>query len=123
MRRILWLRCRAIQEAIRATDLLLRDGNCPLLVLNLQNVPPQKLKPISNSVWHRFHRLVENRPLALLVLSTQPLVQGVRTRIASTTGWNISALNTPRSALLEHLRVRVFKRGSGPHILDEKQSD
>jgi hypothetical protein len=116
MARLLWVRCHAIKEALHATDLLLRDGNCQLLTLNLQRVPARQLATIPCATWHRFHRLLEHRPSALLVLSPHPLVEGARTRVASTTHWDLSALDTPRSTLLESLNVSVFKRGAGLHL-------
>jgi hypothetical protein len=116
MARLLWVRCRSVAQALRATDLLLRDGNCQLLALNLQNVPTQQLAAIPCSTWHRFHRLLEHRPSALLVLSPHPLVEGAKTRIASATPWDLTALDTPRTTLLETLDISVFKRGSGPQL-------
>jgi hypothetical protein len=116
MSRLLWVRCRDIKQALRATDLLLRDGNCQLLALNLQRVPKQQLATIPCSTWHRFHRLMEHRPSALLVLSPHPLVDGAKTRIASATPWDLNALDTPRTTLLETLDINVFKRGSGPQL-------
>jgi hypothetical protein len=116
MARLLWVRCRGIEQALRATDLLLRDGNCQLLALNLQRVPKRQLATIPCSTWHRFHRLLEHCPSALLVLSPHPLVEGAKTRIASATPWDLSALDTPRATLLEALQISVFKRGSGPQL-------
>jgi len=116
MARLLWVRCHAIKQALHATDLLLRDGNCQLLTLNLQRVPARQLATIPCATWHRFHRLLEHRPSALLVLSPHPLVEGAKTRVASATPWELSALDTPRTTLLESLNVSVFKRGTGPHL-------
>jgi hypothetical protein len=116
MARLLWVRCHGIEQALRATDLLLRDGNCQLLALNLQRVPKRQLAAIPGSTWHRFHRLLEHRPSALLVLSPHPLVEGAKTRIASATPWDLNALDTPRTTLLESLSINVFKRGSGPQL-------
>jgi len=33
--RLLWVRCRSAEETIKAADLLLRDGNVPLVLLDL----------------------------------------------------------------------------------------
>jgi hypothetical protein len=116
--RLLWVRCMTIKQALHATDLLLRDGNCQLLALNLQSVPARQLASIPSSTWHRFHRLLEHRPSALLVLSPHPLVEGARTRVASATQWDLNALDTPRTTLLETLEVSVFNRGAGPRLVN-----
>ena len=34
---LLWIRCRAAKDAVRAADLLLRDGNLPLLLIDLEH--------------------------------------------------------------------------------------
>ena len=34
--RLLWVRCRSAVEAVKAADLLLRDGNLPFVLLNLR---------------------------------------------------------------------------------------
>ena len=116
MARLLWVRCKAVKQALQATDLLLRDGNCQLLALNLQGIPERQLAEIPGSVWHRFHRLLKHRPSALLVLSPRPLVEGARTRVASANRWDLDSLDTPRSTLIENLRLRVFKRGASPQL-------
>lgn len=116
LKRLLWVRCGNIKQALHATDLLLRDGNCQLLALNLQGVSGKKAGTIANTVWHRFHRLLERHPSALLVLSTHPLVEGVKTRVASESAWNLDALDKPRATLLKSLSINVFKRGGGANL-------
>ena len=39
LRRILWVMCGAAGPAIRAADILLRDGNLPVVILDLQMLP------------------------------------------------------------------------------------
>ena len=38
--RLLWVRCRGAAEAMKAADLILRDGNLPLVLLDLAGNPP-----------------------------------------------------------------------------------
>ncbi len=52
--RLLWIRCSGTDQIIQATDLLLRDGNLPLVLLDLHLVPARELSRIPNSLWHRF---------------------------------------------------------------------
>jgi len=115
--RLLWVRCHTLQQALRATDLLLRDGNCQLLALNLQGASTRNLASISPSIWHRFHRLLESRPSALLVLSPHPLVEGAKMRVACATDWTLDSLDTPRSTLIEKMTLHVFKRGAVPQLV------
>ncbi len=79
--RLLWVRCRTAAEAVAATDLLLRDRNFPLVVLDLKLNPAAQLGRISGSAWHRFGRLREQHRTTLLVLTAQPLVNGATVRV------------------------------------------
>ena len=117
LRRLLWVDCRNIKPALNATDLLLRDGNCPLVVLDLHGLDAKALRSIPSSTWHRFHRLLEQSASALLVLSPQPLVEGARMRIASQTDWTLSALDQPRQQLREAMVLRIYKKGAAPAVV------
>ena len=79
--RLLWVRCQTAAEAVAATDLLLRDRNFPLVVLDLKLNPAAQLRRLSGSVWHRFGRLREQHRTTLLVLTGQPLVNGATVRV------------------------------------------
>ena len=48
---MLWVRCAAREEALKATDLLLRDRNFPLVVLDLKLNPIKQLRKIPTSTW------------------------------------------------------------------------
>lgn len=108
--RLLWVQCDTAQQAVKAADLLLRDGNLPLLALDLQTLPP---RGIPASTWHRFHRLVEQSSAAFVVLTAQPMVEGARVRIALRNRWDLRALRRRRRALLATLDAQVFERGAG----------
>ena len=84
--RLLWVRCRTVTEALAATDLLLRDRNFPLVVLDLKLNSATEWRRVSGSVWHRFHRLREHHRTTLLVLTARPTVGGVARRLRVSTG-------------------------------------
>src|SRR5688572_28063109 len=72
--RFLWVRCSGAAQALKAADLLLRDGNLPLVILDLYLSSALECRKIPSSIWHRFQRLVQPRSTSLLVLSSQPMV-------------------------------------------------
>src|SRR3989442_1226262 len=74
--RLLWVRCTKADEALKAADILLRDRNLPLVVLDLKLNPPAQLRKIPSSVWHRFRRLLEQNGGTLLVVTPHQLVGG-----------------------------------------------
>jgi hypothetical protein len=112
LQRVLWVMCRDSAKAVKAADLLVRDGNLPMLVLDLQGMSARELRKIPASTWHRFHRLMEERDSVLLVLTSQPMVEGAVTRIALEPVGDLSARLRDRHALSNNLRVRIFERGA-----------
>ncbi|MEI6872118.1 MAG: hypothetical protein WCL08_07535, partial [Verrucomicrobiota bacterium] len=116
LRRMLWVRCGEPLAALKAADLLLRDGNASWVVLDLQGVSQGALRRISNSHWHRFHRLVEQRDNALVVLTPSPMVEGARVRVAVGRAWTLDALERPRGALQREVSAQVFVRGRTPLV-------
>jgi hypothetical protein len=109
---MLWVRSQSPQTALQATDLLLRDGNLPLIALDLHGFALRHLCKIPASTWHRFARLLEQNRSALLVFNAQPLVEGCQTRISSTSTWSLKDFNTSRRDLIESLPLQIFKRNT-----------
>lgn len=116
LRRMLWVMCGAASPAIRAADILLRDGNLPVVVLDLQMLPAGQLRRIPASTWHRFQRVLEPTATVLAVLTSQPLVEGASVRMAIRTDLTLQAMHLPRSILWEHLHVQVFERGAASSL-------
>jgi len=112
LRRLLWVRCSDAATAVKAADLLLRDGNLALVLLDLQMLPLRALRRIPASTWHRFQRVVEPTGTVFAVLTPQPMVEGARVRIAIHNRWDLSSLRQRRHALLTTLAAQVFARTS-----------
>src|SRR5690242_13762022 len=69
LRHLLWIRCRKAFDAVKAADLLLRDGNFPLVIVDLLWNGPAELQKIPQTSWYRLQRLAEGVPSACLVIS------------------------------------------------------
>ncbi len=82
--RLLWVRCRSAAEAVKAADLILRDGNLPLVLLNVRGCADAVRVP--SQAWYRLQRIVEQSGVTLLVLTPRPLVPSARVRV--TLRWN-----------------------------------
>ena len=82
---LLWIRCRSTAEALQTTDLLLRDRNIALVVLDLKLNPAHELRRIQGTLWYRFGRLMEQQGGTVLVVTPHPLVSGAAARIVSRT--------------------------------------
>lgn len=111
--RLLWVRCRQVSEALQAADLLLRDRNFPLLVLDLKLNPASQLRRIPGNVWHRFGRLLEQHRSTLLVITPHPLVSSVPCRVQVEGALDLGSLTEPPGQLLARLRFTVLRHTAG----------
>jgi len=110
LNRMLWVMCNDPRLAVQAVDFLIRDGNLPFLVLDLQGM--QEVGKVPASSWHRFHRLVEQSEIALLVLSSRPVVEGAAMRIVAHRAGHLAARLSERQKLVEQLDLQIFERGA-----------
>lgn len=111
LRHLLWIRCRHGLEAVKAADFLLRDGNFPLLILDLVLNDARELRKIPASSWYRLQRLVEPAPVALLVLTRCNLIASAAVKFVLENSWQLSDLAaTDRPA---RFRFRMQKKMGG----------
>jgi len=108
--RLLLVQCADATQAVKATDLLLRDGNLALVLLDFQASPAAELRRIPANTWHRFQRLAEESSMALVVLTRQPMVEAAQVRIAAAGDWTLDAQRQARRDLLAALPAQVFLR-------------
>jgi hypothetical protein len=111
--RLLWVRCRDAAEALKATDLILRDRNFPLVVLDLKANPGIQLRKVSASVWHRFGRLLSHHGSALLVITPSTMTGASLARVRVASGLGLDALDAGPAASLDSLRFEVLRATEG----------
>lgn len=71
LRQLLWVRCKNIEQALRATDLLIQGGGFGLIALDLSDVAPRVVRQVQLSVWFRFRRAVEGTATILFLLGQE----------------------------------------------------
>jgi hypothetical protein len=71
MRRLLWVRCRNLDQVLRSTDLLLQGGGFGAVALDLSDLPRQAVRDVPLAVWFRFQRVLENTPTVLLLIGRE----------------------------------------------------
>ncbi len=106
---LFWVRCRAAKEAMQAADLLLRDGNFPLVILDLVLNPLAELRQIPSSHWYRLQRLVEPAPTAFLVLTPRSLVHSAQWKLVLQNRWRLAQLQVPAEMLPAHMQMRLAR--------------
>lgn len=104
LRNLLWIRCTKVSDAVKAADLLLRDGNFPLVVLDLVLNATEELRKIPRTNWYRLQRLVETAPTAFLVLTRASIVSSAQLKLSLDNAWTLPDLEkdhlTPRLKIL-----------------------
>lgn len=116
LERLLWVRCRAPDAAIRATDLLLRDGNIPLVLLDLQMQAPRAVQRLPSSVWHRLRMLAEKSGTMLCAFTPVRTVPCARARVRLDHHFQLADQFQDRSLLLQKLPVQVERQRQLPAL-------
>jgi recombination protein RecA len=65
-------RASQLEQALKATDLLLQAGGFGLIVLDIADIPISAARRIPLTTWFRFRRTVENTSMALIVVEQHP---------------------------------------------------
>ena len=105
LRNLLWVRCHKTAEAVKAADLLLRDGNFQIVVLDLVLNAADELRKIPQTSWYRLQRLVELVPTACLVLTRRSIISSAQTKLVLENSWRLSHLQQENN--WERLRIHV----------------
>jgi recombination protein RecA len=71
LKQLLWVRCQNIEQALRATDLLIQGGGFGLVAVDLSDVSPQTVRYVPLNAWFRFRRAVEDTPTILMLLERE----------------------------------------------------
>jgi hypothetical protein len=106
LRHLLWVRCSEASETIKAADLVLRDGNFPLVMVDLVLNAPEELRKIPQTNWYRLQRLVEMVPTACLVLTRYEIVSSAQLKLLLENSWDIRTIETHAALSRMHVVVK-----------------
>ncbi|MEY2878881.1 MAG: hypothetical protein RLZZ15_1261 [Verrucomicrobiota bacterium] len=105
---LVWVRCpprtaspphSALADALAATDLLARDANLTLVILDLRHAPDRELRRTPATLWYRLQRAVAPADLALVVLTPRATVPSAQLRFTLATSHPAAALAAARPVL------------------------
>ncbi|MBA3272668.1 MAG: hypothetical protein H0T11_02190 [Chthoniobacterales bacterium] len=97
LRNLLWVRCTSASDAVKAADLLLRDGNFPVVVLDLVLNGADELRKIPQTSWYRLQRLVEPAPTAFLILTRRSMISSAQVKLVLENNWTLGDLQRDHS--------------------------
>ena len=100
---LLWVRCSSTTTALQATDLLARDTNLSLVVLDLRRAPETDLRRIPGPQWYRLQRAVEPTDLALVVETPRASIPSAQVRFQLNMSHALTALDHERPTLITQL--------------------
>ena len=110
--RLLWVRCRQAEEAVKCTDLVLRDGNLSVVLLDLALNPITELRKIPAPTWYRFQRIVEESATTFMVLTPQRMISPAEVRVTLRSRFGLNAIEADQMKLTMELDFEVVEGGS-----------
>ncbi|MDB6078532.1 MAG: hypothetical protein JWO82_2279 [Akkermansiaceae bacterium] len=103
--KMLWVRCSSAQEMLRAADLLVHDGNIPLILLDATGLDRRELASLPASAWWRLNQTVERTGGRLVVMAPFPLVPCASLRLSLSAGLSLLDFDDSRGELVNRLHA------------------
>jgi hypothetical protein len=119
LRHLVWVRARSLPEAMSCADLLVRDGNYAVLLLDLRGVPARQLRQQPSAAWHRLRLAAQAHPGAVLIQSDRGLVPAVPWRLVLRQSPALRDLRRPQRERMGELTIEVERghlRGAEPEM-------
>lgn len=118
--RVLWVRCHEAEAALKAADLLLRDGNLSTVLLDLKLNSENQLRKIPPTSWYRLQRLAEASGAVCLAVTPRPLLAPAQIRLVLKSDFSLADLQEDAAELLPKLKwdldgSRHFHRNLAAH--------
>lgn len=110
LRHIVWVRGRDTAGSLQAADVMTRDANFALVVLDLRRAPAAELRRTPAPFWYRLQRAVEPSDLALVVFTPHATVPSARLRLRLEQAPGLAALEEERAELLAALAPAVQRQ-------------
>jgi hypothetical protein len=109
---LLWIRCHTATQALKATDLVLRDSNLSFNILDFKQNSDIELRKIPGTTWYRFQRIIEENKSTLLTITRHPIVSSAQINISLTHQLLIDDLTSFRSEIVKHFSLEIIRRRS-----------
>jgi len=100
---LVWVRCATLSETWRTADLMARDPNYAVIVIDVRGFPERELLRTKDSVWVRLQRAAEHAETAVVVQTTTPLVPNAAMRLTFTQPLDGRTLTQPRLEVIQSL--------------------
>jgi len=71
LQHLVWVRCRTLDEAMHAADILVRDANFALVMVDLRGIEWRALRRVPATTWYRLQRALERTDMAMVVFTAE----------------------------------------------------
>jgi hypothetical protein len=96
---LVWARCATTFAALQVADLLARDANLGLVVLDLRRASDSDLRRTPSTHWYRLQRAVEPTGLAFVVETPRACIPSAQLRFELTGQHAVDSLDRERPSL------------------------
>jgi recombination protein RecA len=103
LKKLLWVRCHSIDQALRATDLLLQSGGFSFIAVDVSDISPKLVRHVPLDSWFRFRRAVEDTPTILLLLSRESNAKTCASLVLHLEGRSVRWLQPPSLGANSHV--------------------
>jgi len=110
---LLWVRCSDAAQALKAADLVLRDGNMGLVILDLHHNPASQLRTIPGTTWYRLQRIIEPTPTALLAITPHAMVSSAEVRLSLAHQFTLKSWEQREDELVSRIKFVLQSRACG----------
>jgi hypothetical protein len=107
---LLWVRCGNVTQFLKAADLILRDGNLPIVLMDLRGSGRGELKRIPGSTWHRLQRVAGQSAVACLIATPWFMVSSAHYRVQVEGAFRVGDLDRPVEELFAGMEFQVVRR-------------
>lgn len=107
---LVWVRCHQAKQAMQAADLLTRDANFGLVMMDLRRQSERELRQEPSTSWYRLQRAAEQNELPVLVLTPRAVVPSAQVRFALHHSFALSDLESPRALLADVLPIELNRQ-------------
>lgn len=91
---LLWLQCKTVKAALQAADVIVRDDNISLLLIDLRAAGRNPSGGIAGTAWYRLQRALAKTSTATILFARQPVSTASRLRWEVTGQCQLEDLDT-----------------------------
>ena len=107
---LVWARCENAEKALHAADILARDANFSLVMIDLRQARLGELRKTPSTFWYRLQRSAEPADLVLVVFTSQATVPSAQLRLQLERAHGFAALSKKRPMLAGALTPLVQRQ-------------